>query len=257
MRAIVISGGVLGVAAIFGLGVIVGRFVLKDDRQVVAAPTNAIMGPSGLDNPLGDPNAALEGDPSLSSLPQAPSAPLPPATPPGRFSQTNPTDPSAMTARLESDAAIAASAVTAGCNVRVSKNAPVRSMNQQDRITAIAIGSNCATATVRLMLETSEGAALYSLQAPARDFGISQSDTPADVETKIARLLPTDVVRSAAFPAWEANRPAPTTTEFSQEAYEAIRAANGPVTCLKLPTGGQRCVAGDVTSGQIKVLSRS
>jgi hypothetical protein len=260
MRAIVVSGGILGIAAVFGLGVVVGRFVLDRDVPAVNAPNNAIPGPSGMDNPLGDPNAVLSTDPSLNALPPAPAAPLPPATPPQSVaiqpklpnSATIPT----ISARAESEAAIAASTISVACNIRVAKDAPVRSWSQKDRITAVAVGNSCGAATVRISLETPEGAALYTLQAPARDFGISEQATAEEVRNRISQLLPVDAVRAAAYPAWTNGAPPPTRSEFSREAYEAVRAADTPVTCLKMPNAQPRCVANDPTSGQIKVFSR-
>jgi hypothetical protein len=259
MRAIVVSGGLLAIAAVFGMGVVVGRFVLNRDTPSVDAPTNAIMGPPGLDNPLSDPDAALGSDPSLNAPPPTVAAPLPPATPPGVVMGNSqpPTMPeTAITPRTESDAAIAASAVTAVCDIRVSRNASVRSWAQKDRVTASAIGQSCGGATIRVMLETPEGNALYSLQAPARDFGITPNMSADELRSRLTQLLPTDAVRAAAYPAWPENAPAPTRNEFTREAYEAVRTANNPVICLKLPTGSQRCVAADPISGQVKVFSR-
>jgi hypothetical protein len=258
MRAIAVSGGVLAIAAVFGLGVVVGRFVLTRDAQVVSAPTNAIMGPSGLDNPLGDPNAALSTDPSMTALPPAASAPLPPARPPSSMVSgvASATDAAIVTARSESDAAIAAAAITSGCNVKVSQDAALRSWSRKDRVSAVAMGETCGTSTIRILLETPEGAALYSLQGPARDFGISPQATADEVRSRIAALLPTDAVRAAAYPQWPKGGQAPASSEFTRDSYEAVRAANGPVTCLKLPNVAQRCVASDPINGQLKVFSR-
>ena len=120
----------------------------------------------------------------------------------------------------------------------------------------MAVGPTCGAAVVSVLLETKDGAALYSLQAPARDFGIAPNSNAEDVRVRLSQLLPTDAVRAAAYPAWPADAPAPTRNEFTRDAYEAVRASNNPVTCLKLPTGTQRCVAADPGSGQIKVFSR-
>jgi hypothetical protein len=253
MRAIVVSGGVLAVAAIFGLGVVFGRFVLNRDTPSAAAPTNAIMGPPGLDNPLGDPYAALGTDPSLNAAPPTIAAPLPPMTQPGIAA---PPQPPIISPRAESDAAIAASAITSACDVRVSQSAPVRSWSKQDQVSAIATGQSCGASMIRIVLETPDGNALYSLQAPARDFGIAPDASADDVRAQLMQLLPTNAVRAAAYPAWPADGAAPTRNEFTRDVYEAIRAANNPVTCLKLPTGSQRCVAADPSNGQVKVFSR-
>jgi hypothetical protein len=258
MRAIVVSGGVLLVAAVFGMGVVVGRFVLSRDTPSVNAPTNAIVGPAGLDNPLGDPDAVLSADASLNAPPPTTAAPLEPLVQPGMPAPINapPAPAPLITAQAESDAAFAASAVTSACNLRVSRDAPVRSWSKKDRVTAIALGDSCATATIRIVLETVEGTALYSLQAPARDFGITASTSAEAVRERLSQLLPTDAVRAAAYPAWTVDAAPPTRSEFSRDVYEAVRSANNPVTCLKLPTATQRCVAADPTSGQVKVFSR-
>jgi hypothetical protein len=260
MRAIVVSGGILGIAAVFGLGVVVGRFILTRDAPVVSAPTNAILGPSGMDNPLGDPNADLGSDPSINALPPAPNAPLPPATPPQSASNVltppNPAPIPAISARTESEAAIAASAVSSACNIRISKDAPIRSWSQKDRVTANAVGDSCGNSTIRITLETPEGASLYSLQAAARDIGISPQATADEVRNRISQLLPVDAVRAAAYPPWVNGDTSPTRSEFSRESYEAVRAANAPVTCLKMPNAALRCVASDPSNGQIKVFSR-
>jgi hypothetical protein len=258
MRAIVISGGLLAIAGVFGLGVVVGRFVLTRDVPVVAAPTNALPGVAGLDNPLGDPTAASSTDPSMSALPPAPAAPLPPALPPGTLPAPSPTTPAtAVTAQEASKAAMEASRVTAACNIRVSRDAPIRSWTQKDRLTIVAIGETCGTATVRISFETPTGAALYSLQTPARDFGITPQSTADEVRDRITQALPTDAVRAAAYPVWSANAVSPPSrTEFSRDAYEAVRAADNPVTCVRLPNMAQRCLANDPTNGQIKVFSR-
>jgi hypothetical protein len=259
MRAIVISGGVLAIAAVFGLGVVVGRFVLtRDVPPVVSAPTNEMLGTTGLDNPVGDPNAVLSGDPSLNALPPAPAAPLPPALPPGyaTTSPTTPTQSAAITARDASVGAMEAASVTASCNIRVSRDAPIRSWTQKDRISVSAIGDTCGASVIRISLETPTGASLYSLQASARDFGISPEATAEDVRDRINQILPTDAVRAAAYPPWSIGGPPPATSEFTRDAYEAVRAANAPVTCVLMPSAPQRCLATDPTNGQIKVFAR-
>jgi hypothetical protein len=253
MRAIVVSGGVLALAAAVGFGVVIGRFVLDRDKASVQAPTNAIMGPLGVDNPLGDPNAVLSGDPSLNAPPPTVAAPLAPAVPPNSLAV--PAVP-VISARAESDAAVAIGETGTACNIRVTQNAPIRSWSKMDRVTATAMGPTCGTGVVRIILETPEGAALYTLQAPARDFGISDAIDANAVRDRLTQLLPTNAVRAAAYPQWTVGGAAPTQNEFSQESYEAVRAANTPVTCLKMPTGTQRCVASELSSGQVKVFSR-
>jgi hypothetical protein len=253
MRAILVSGGLLAIAAVFGLGVIVGRFVLSHESDAVSAPTNAIAGPIGPDNPLADPYAVLSTDPSLNAPPPAIAAPLPPATPPGQL--TPPVSP-IITARAESDAAIASGDNNGECNIVVAQNAPIRSWGTMDKIKATAIGPTCGTGIVRIILESAEGGALYTLQAPARDFGIKEGASADDVRNTLTQLLPTNAVRAAAYPEWLINGAAPTRTEFSRDSYEAIRTSNAPVICLKLPASAQRCVAAEPTGGQVRVFSR-
>ncbi|OYU78067.1 MAG: hypothetical protein CFE32_03265, partial [Alphaproteobacteria bacterium PA3] len=72
MRLIVASGATLALVVSFGLGVVVGKFVLSPNQPLASAPTNAIMGPVGLDNPLADPDAVLSTDPSITPPPPPP-----------------------------------------------------------------------------------------------------------------------------------------------------------------------------------------
>lgn len=256
MRAIVVSGGVLAIAGVFGLGVVVGRFILNDDQQPVSVPSNAIIGPSGLDNPLGDPSAILSADASLNAPPAAASGPLAPATPPPRFQAQSGDTGATITARAESDAAMAASTLTATCNIRVERNAYVRSWTQQDRVAILAIGPSCASASIRAVVETPDGAALFSVPLLPREFAITATDPVEAIQTKISAALPSDSARAAAFPPWQLNQPAPTQSDFTQDKYEAMRAANVPVVCFNLPSSGKNCFAFDPTAAQVKLFSR-
>jgi hypothetical protein len=237
LRAILVAGAVLALAGTFGLGVVVGRFVLKDERPAAAA----LEGVQPL--PPSDPNLDAQAglDPALD--PPAPPTPLPPALPPGS---------GATAARVESEAAMAAGA--AACNVRVTRRMPIRTWASGDRLVASAAGATCGGATVRLIFEGPDGGALYTLSAAAADFGLSPQATADELRAALDRAMPDSAVRAAAYPAWSEATPA--VSEFTREAYDAIRAANNPVVCVKLPTAPQRCVAADPATGEVKVFNR-
>lgn len=256
MRLIVASGATLALVVSFGLGVVVGKFVLSPDQPLASAPTNAIMGPVGLDNPLADPDAVLSSDPSIiASAP--PVVPAPPTT--GANEVVIPT-PGPMVndvgPRIEADAAMAAGSPVAQCDVKVSQATAIRSWKAADRVTIMATGNDCASGSIRVTLETNEGRALYTLQAPARDFGIPATASPDQIRDRLTTLLPTNAVKSSAYPAWMEGSESPTRSEFTRETYEAIRQADTPVVCLKLPTSAQRCVAQDPKSGQLRIFAR-
>jgi hypothetical protein len=257
MRAILVSGGVLAIAGIFGLGIVFGRFILDRDAPVASAPSNTIIGPRDIGEYLPDSDGVIT-DSSRNAAPPASAAPLPPAIPPSAWTAHSVPPPQLAinSAKTEADAVAALSNSAPSCTVRVSASATVRSWKQKDQVSATAIGPTCGTSVVRIMLETPKGSALYSLQAPAKDFGIALNASAADVRNRLTAILPTNAVRAAAYPAWIAGGSPPTRTEFSREAYEAIRAANNPVICLKMPTAAQRCVAAEIGSGQVKVFSR-
>jgi hypothetical protein len=260
MRAIMVAGAVLGLGGAFGLGVIVGRFVLSEDRATIEAPTNAIPGPIGLDNPLADPDAAMTGDPDLYGT--APAAPLPPANIPpssgtGQSVPPAPGTAEVMTAQAESAAAMAASAATPMCNVRVTRNTPVRSWASKDRISAVATGPTCGAASIRIMVQAEDGSVLYTLTSQVSDFGLGNDATADAVRSRLEIAMPSAAVRASAYPAWTSGQAAPTRTGFSQEAYEAIRRADSPVVCIKLPGAPEDCVATDPATGQVKVFAQN
>jgi hypothetical protein len=256
VRLIVASGVTLAVVVSFGLGVVVGKFVLSQDQPLASAPTNAIMGPVGLDNPLADPEAVLSTDPSVTA-PAPPVVPILPTT--GRNEVVIPTPGPLVNGegpRAESDAAMAAGSPFPQCDIKVTQATAIRSWMAPDRVTIMATGNDCASGSVRVTLETIEGRALYTLQAPARDFGIPATASPDQIRDRLTTLLPANAVKSSAYPAWAEGSESPTRSEFTRETYEAIRQADAPVICLKLPTSAQRCVAQDPKSGQFRVFAR-
>lgn len=250
------SGAALALLAAFGLGIVVGKFVLSPHETIATAPTNAIMGPAGLDNPLADPDAVMSTDPSVTAT-APPPAPLPPATGPNEVVIPTPgLLVNGVTPRTESDAAMAAVNPAGQCDIKVSQPSAIRSWKQVDRVTIMATGTDCASGSIRIMLETGEGRALYTLQAPARDFGIPATASSDQIRDRLTTLLPANAIKASTYPAWPEGSESPTRAEFTRETYEAIRQADSPVVCLKLPTSAQRCVAQDPRSGQFRVFAR-
>ncbi len=256
MRLMVASGAALALVLSFGLGVVVGKFVLSPGEPLASAPTNAIMGPVGLDNPLGDPYSVLSTDPSLTA-PAPPAVPVPPATGPNEVVIPTPGPlVNGVGPGGESDTAMAATSAMSLCDVKVSQAIAIRSWKVVDRVIIMATGNDCASGSIRVTLETNEGRALYTLQAPARDFGIPPTASPEQIRDRLTMLLPANAVKSSAYPAWVDGSESPTRSEFTRETYEAIRQADAPVVCLKLPTSAQRCVAQDPKSGQLRIFAR-
>lgn len=256
MRLIVASGAALALVVSFGLGVVVGKFVLSPNQPLASAPTNAIMGPVGLDNPLADPDAVLSTDPSVTA-PAPPAVPAPPISGPNEVVIPTPGPlVNGIGPRAESDAAMAAASSVQQCDIKVGQSIAIRNWKAADRVTIMATGNDCASGSIRVTLETNEGRALYTLQAPARDFGIPATASPDQIRDRLTTLLPAGAVKSSDYPAWPEGSESPSRSEFTRETYEAIRQADTPVVCLKLPTSAQRCVAQDPKSGQFRVFAR-
>ncbi len=256
MRMIVVSGAALTLVGVFGMGVVVGKFVLSPNQPVASAPTNAILGPAGLDNPLADPDAVLSGDPNLSAPPPAP-IPAPPTSAQNEVVIAAPgTLPAESGARGESEAAMSAVSSATQCDLRVNQSLAIRSWKSPDRVSIMATGSDCASGNIRINLETAEGRPLYTLQAPTRDFGIPANASADQIRDRLTALLPPTALKSSDYPAWASGSDSPTRSEFTRETYEAIRISAAPVVCLKLPSSAQRCVAQDPKSGQFRVFAR-
>lgn len=248
MRAIMVAGSAFALAAVFGAGVVVGRFVLDQPGSPVQQPATALPGLSGLDDPLGNPDALLEGDPSLIAPPPVPPRPLPPATAPGLAGSID----AMAAARAESDAAQLAGA----CSVRVSKQMPVRDWNEPGQVVAEANGDTCGRALVRLTLQGRDGAVLYAMSAPAADFGLGEGATPDQLRAALDQALPNSARRASAYEGWTEGSAGPAGTEFDRQGYEAVRAGNAPVICLRVPSAPSRCIAADPTGGTMRVFSR-
>lgn len=249
MRAMMVAGMGFAVAAAFGAGIVVGRFVLDRPDAAASPPATALPGLSGLDNGF-DPNAVLEGDPSLVAPPPVPPRALPPvvATPPDTITG----DPSTDLARMESEAAQMAGA----CSVRLAKRMPIRDWTEPGQVVAEASGATCGTALVRLTLRTSQGQVLYTLTAPAADFGLTDEATPEQALAVLDAALPNSARRAGAYEAWPEGAASHGGSELGRAGYEAVRAADAPVICLNVPSAPSRCIAADPTSNQMRVFSR-
>lgn len=240
MRAIMVSASLLGVLASFGLGVVVGRFVLRDNSGANAAQTSPIPGMFGATNEF---SAA-----GTQTLDPAQMLPLPPAP-----EKAQPHISIAISAGTEADAAQAAAK---NCAVNISRAVPIKSWAESGSVSAVADGENCGTALVRIVVKNGEGRPVFSMSAPARDFGVPETADVEALKVAVSRALPDSAVRAAAYPAWKEGDKNPLGTEFGREAYEAVRAANAPVICVKLPSAPQTCLAADPSSGEVKTLLR-
>lgn len=242
MRSVVVAGAVLGLSLAFGLGVVVGRFVLNDDGTgpMASTPLPGLFGAGGGE-------AMGVEDPSLLDAPPAPPGPLAPAVAPGSA-----LTPEEQAARAESEAAMAAS----GCQVRVSRRMPVRDFASTGEVVAETSGGACGDTLVRISIQGPDGATLYSMSAPAADFGVPASADPATLRSALDSALPASAVRGGAYPGWADGAAAPAGTEFDRNAYEAVRAADNPVVCIKMPTAPERCVAASPEGGPMRVMSR-
>lgn len=235
MRAIYVSAGLFSLLAAFGLGIVVGRFVMKDGPQDVAMNQNAIPGLFGQNNEF-----SAAGIPNQDPAQMLPTAPNPP--------QANLT-----AAQAE---AMASASAAKNCSVSASRSMPIRNWNSTGSISAVAVGESCGTAVVRFVLKTSDGRTLFTLTAPARDLDVAEGASADALKDAIERSLPDSAVRAAAYPQWKEGAPTPLGTEFNRETYEAIRAQNLPVICIKLASAPQTCFASDPNSNEIKTLSR-
>jgi hypothetical protein len=133
---------------------------------------------------------------------------------------------------------------------------PMRDFAQPGQVVAEAAGDTCGAALVRLTLRGQTGDVLYTLAAPASDFGLTGEATPDQLRAALDAALPNSARRASAYEAWGAGSAGPAGTEFDQAGYEAVRAANAPVICLKVPSAPSRCIAADAATGQMRVFSR-
>ncbi|WP_284358461.1 hypothetical protein [Candidatus Phycosocius spiralis] len=256
MRLIMVSGAALTVIIVFGLGVVVGKFVLSSNPPVANSPSNAILDPAGLVNPLADPDAAVGSDPNVITPPPAP-LPAPPASAINEVVIATPSNlPPESGVHDETELSMSADKASSQCDIKVNQSLAIRSWKSLDKVTIMATGPDCASGNIRIMLETAEGRALYTLQAPTRDFGIAANANADQIKDRLSGLLPPSALKASDYPAWPVGSDSPTRSEFTRETYETIRDSGAPVVCLKLPSSAQRCVAQDPKSGQFRVFAR-
>lgn len=244
MRTLYVSAALFGVLASFGLGVVVGRFVIKNDQGENAAQMAPEIGVFGA---TAEANGAIDAnlDPAqMLPVPAAPNAPQ---------KSIVSADAVAVSARTEAEAFQSASK---NCAISVSRAVPIKSWNQSGSVSAITEGEDCGSSLVRILVKNPEGRTVFTMSAPAGDFGIAADADAAQLKAALSRALPDSAVRAAAYPVWKEGDKAPTGTEFGREAYEAIRAANAPVICVKIPSAPQTCLAADQSSGEVKTLLR-
>lgn len=244
MRVLQVSVALLALGATFGLGVIVGRFVMNDTPGAGSMPS---LGPVGADGLPGESTGLDQTIPNPFEAPPAPPRPLAPA------SDTPLTDASvANAAQLETEAAMAG----AGCNGRVSKAVPVRSWTSRGQAIVEIRGASCDVASVRVAILASDGAPVLDSVINVSDLGLEPGASPDTIRRRLERILPDSAVRAQAYPAWPEGAAAPVAdTEFSRDVYETVRASDGPVVCVTLPGSGPRCVATDPTTGRSGVMS--
>ena len=252
MRLLQVSIGLLGLGIAFGLGVIVGRFVL-DTPGASSMPGSMAGIPGSVPGGMPGESAGLEpfgNDPFEG--PPAPPRPLPPAVAPqdGTSPGTG-DDQGIVNARAESDAAMAA----AGCRARVTKPIAVRTWSTAGQVQADISGPRCSEASVRIVVASADGSTIYETSVRGQDLGLEDGAPAQAIQRRLERLLPDEAVRAQAYPAWSDSGPPPVATGFSREAYEAVRASDGPVVCLALPANGQRCLATDPASGRTDIMS--
>ena len=232
MKAVTISIIALGVVGIIGVGITASRFIINDKNNSPQENSNLSI--------IGD-DATNETD--LSNLL-------------GHEPQNNQDDQikkPVVDANLE---AIANNQAVAGCLIKVSKKIPYKDWNNYGAVSAIAEGDNCLDSIVRIMVKSSEGKIMFTMAAPARDFGISDPSDKRGLQIAMSKSLPDSAIRAAAYPEWNNDDDAPYGTEFTKVGYQKARDNNIPVICLKVPTAPQTCVAYDAASSKMKTLQR-
>ena len=244
MRTLYVSAALFGVLASFGLGVVVGRFVIKNDDGMNAAQVAPDIGIFGA---TAETNGAI--DANLDPAQMLP----PPAAPNSPQKSIVSAEAVAVSARSEAEAFQSASK---NCSISVSRAVPIKSWEQSGSVSAITEGENCGTSLVRILVKNPEGKTIFTMSAPAGDFGVAPSADAGELKAALARALPDSAIRAAAYPAWKEGDKAPNGTEFGREGYEAVRAANAPVICVKIPSAPQTCLAADPSSGEVKTLLR-
>jgi hypothetical protein len=236
MRALRVSIIVFAIVAIIGIAIILGRFVFKlgpiESKQSENIIANAEIYAQNPNNEVYDPAQMLPPSPVIEK-----------AKP--QISQQNPNALEAM----------AAQEAAANCNIAISKPVAIDDWNTNGNVIAISEGSDCNSILVRILVKNSAGKTLYTMSAPARDFGISQNPNSQELKTALDSALPNAAIHAKTYPAWTNESNKPQGTEFSQSEYEAMRNNDEPIICIKLPSAPQTCIAATQNASEMRTFA--
>jgi hypothetical protein len=241
VRALTVSAILFGVLVAFGLGILVGRFVLGDQQTI---PAETVLPP-------------LPGEASGAGLAQdaVPVGALP--SPPASVVL-----PSDLAASSAVNAALASSE-TAACDIRIARGMPLRSFAKPDRMVIQSQGEDCTSAVVTLSIQDSGGSPLYSFSAPASALGFAGNagETKESLMGFLNRYAPTTARSSARLPVWAEGSEGPALPNgvsllAERPFYEAIRAQSAPLFCHRASTRLTKCFAADPEDGLVKPVTQ-
>ncbi len=238
MRALKVSAIIFAIVAIIGIAVILGRFVFK-------------LGPAkiGEEPQITSIEADLASTNSVTDQAFDPAQMLPPSP-----VIEQPKSASYMGGAAQE--AMASSQAYSNCSVNVEKPISINDWNNKGAVSASAEGNDCQSAIIRIEIKSSQGKSLFTMSAPARDFGMSANSNTENLKNALNNALPNSAVRANAYPKWDSDENKPFGTEFDKATYEKIRAQSAPVICIKLPTAPQTCIAANPENGDIRTFSR-
>lgn len=238
MRALKVSTIVFVIVAIIGIAVIMGRFVFK-------------LGPAqiGEEPKMASIEADLVSTNSVTDQAFDPAQMLPPSP-----VIEQPKNANSMSGAAQE--AASSSMASSNCAVNVEKPISISDWNNKGVVSASAEGNDCQSAIIRIEIKSNQGKSLFSMSAPARDFGMSANSNSENLRNALNNALPNSAVRANAYPKWDNDESKPFGTEFDKATYEKIRAQSAPVICIKLPTAPQTCIAANPETGDIRTFSR-
>lgn len=234
MRGLRLPLIILGILILIGGGLVVWRFVLghsKDEVVVNAqiATSNEYQG--GTNSEPVDPSQMLPA-PAIIEVP--------------------------VTITKMDDATIADASAQAAMNCAVNSEKTVSISNWETKgtVSAQADGDTCGQALVRLLVRDGNNKIVFTMTAPARDFGVEPDADGVSLKSAIEKSLPQNSARASSFPQWNGSDTKPFGTEFDQATYEKLRAADVPIICLKLPSAPQTCIAESPKDGMYHTFVR-
>jgi len=241
VRALTVSAILFGVLVAFGLGILVGRFVLGDQQTI---PAETVLPPL--------PEEASGAGMAQDAIPSD-------ALPSGSASLALPSDLAASSAV---SAAVSASE-TAACDIRIARGMPLRSFAKPDRMVVQSQGEDCSAAVVTLSVQDSGGSPLYSFSAPASALGFAANagETKESLMGFLNRYAPTTARSAARLPVWTdgtegPSLPAGVTLLAERPFYEAIRAQSAPLFCHRASVRLTKCFAVDPDDGLVKPVTQ-